>query len=56
MKTILIVGATSAIAEHYARLEAAAGGALLLVGRAEARLHALPTICTCAVQTMLLYL
>jgi short-subunit dehydrogenase len=41
MKKILIVGAASAIAEHYARLEAAGGGALCLVGRSPGRLQAI---------------
>lgn len=41
MKKILIVGAASAIAEHYARLEAAAGGSLVLVGRSATRLQAI---------------
>lgn len=38
MKKILIVGATSAIAEHCARLWAARGASLCLVGRDSARL------------------
>ncbi|HET6395687.1 MAG TPA: SDR family oxidoreductase [Pseudoxanthomonas sp.] len=41
MKKIVIVGAASAIAEHYARLEAAAGSALLLAGRSPPRLEAI---------------
>ena len=41
MKNILIVGAASAIAEQYARLEAAAGSALLLAGRSPPRLDAI---------------
>lgn len=41
MKKILIVGAASAIAEHYARLQAVAGGSLLLAGRSPARLQAI---------------
>ncbi|KAF1684810.1 short-chain dehydrogenase [Pseudoxanthomonas broegbernensis] len=41
MKRILIVGAASAIAEHYARREAAAGSALLLAGRSAQRLEAI---------------
>jgi len=36
MNRVLVIGATSAIAEHYARLEAAAGAALFVeVGCAE---------------------
>ena len=41
MKKIVIVGAASAIAEHYARLEAANGAALLLAGRSVPRLEAI---------------
>jgi short-subunit dehydrogenase len=41
MKKILIVGAASAIAEHYARLEAGDGGAFCLVGRSPGRLQAI---------------
>lgn len=41
MKKILIVGAASAIAEHYARLQAVAGSALLLAGRSVGRLQAI---------------
>ena len=41
MKQVLIVGAASAIAEQYARLEAAEGSALLLAGRALPRLEAI---------------
>ena len=41
MKKILIVGAASAIAEHYARLQAVAGAALLLAGRSPGRLQAI---------------
>lgn len=41
MKNIVIVGAASAIAEHYARQQAAAGAALLLAGRTPARLEAI---------------
>ncbi|WP_372015816.1 SDR family oxidoreductase [Pseudoxanthomonas sp. 10H] len=41
MKKILIVGAASAIAEHYARLEASAGSSFLLAGRSRARLDAI---------------
>lgn len=40
MKRILIVGATSAIAERYARIGAAAGGAFFLAGRNGPRLEA----------------
>jgi len=39
MQKILIIGATSAIAEHYARLEAARGNELFLVARAGERLR-----------------
>lgn len=39
MKKILIVGAGSAIAEQYARLEAAAGSMLMLAGRSLSRLE-----------------
>ena len=39
MKKVLIIGATSAIAEHCARLWAARGDALYLVARNEARLQ-----------------
>lgn len=39
MSTILIFGATSAMAEHCARLWAARGDTLVLVGRSEAHLH-----------------
>lgn len=41
MKQVLIVGAASAIAEQYARLEAAAGSTLMLAGRSEPRLQAI---------------
>lgn len=41
MNRVLVIGATSAIAEHYARLEAAAGAALFLCGRSGDRLHAI---------------
>lgn len=41
MKKIVIVGAASAIAEHYARLEADNGAALLLAGRSASRLEAI---------------
>ncbi len=41
MKKILIIGATSAIAEHCARLWAARGDALYLVGRDRERLEAI---------------
>lgn len=41
MNRILVIGATSAIAEHYARQEAADGSALFLVGRAMDRLQAI---------------
>jgi len=37
-ETILILGATSEVAEHYARLQAARGAKLLLVGRHAERL------------------
>ncbi len=40
-RTILILGATSSIAEHYARLEAARGSRLLLAGRDENHLAAI---------------
>lgn len=39
MSNILIIGATSAIAEQYARIEAARGGTLFLVGRNGAKLR-----------------
>jgi decaprenylphospho-beta-D-erythro-pentofuranosid-2-ulose 2-reductase len=39
-KTVLVLGATSAIANAYARQRAAAGGRLVLVGRQPARLDA----------------
>ncbi|WP_454832609.1 SDR family oxidoreductase [Pseudoxanthomonas wuyuanensis] len=38
MKRVLIIGAGSAIAEHYARLMAARGGNLFLVARSQERL------------------
>ena len=41
MKKIVIVGAASAIAEHYARLEAVNGAAFLLAGRSVPRLEAI---------------
>ena len=41
MQKILIIGATSAIAESVARLYAARGAALYLVGRSGARLDAI---------------
>lgn len=41
MKKILIIGANSAIAEHYARLEAAHGSKLALTGRSGSKLAAL---------------
>ncbi|WP_202840067.1 SDR family oxidoreductase [Luteimonas saliphila] len=41
MNRILIVGATSAIAEHYARQEAEAGSMLFLCGRSRERLRAI---------------
>lgn len=41
MKKILILGATSAIAERYARIEAAAGSSFFLAGRSGARLEAI---------------
>jgi short-subunit dehydrogenase len=41
MKNILVIGATSAIAEQYARLESASGCALFLVGRDARRLDAI---------------
>lgn len=41
MKRILIIGATSAIAEHYARIEAGRGSAIFLVGRDSGRLQAI---------------
>ena len=40
MNNVLVMGATSAIAEQFARLEAARGSALFLVGRNPARLDA----------------
>jgi len=39
MRRVVIVGAASAIAEQYARLEAAAGSALVLAGRSAPRLE-----------------
>ncbi|WP_374380295.1 SDR family NAD(P)-dependent oxidoreductase [Dongia sp.] len=42
-KNVLIVGATSAIAEQLARLYAAEGASLLLVGRNETRLEQIAT-------------
>lgn len=41
MSNTLIIGATSAIAERYARLQAARGGKLFLVGRNASRLQAI---------------
>lgn len=41
MSNTLIIGATSAIAEHYARLQAARGGKLFLVGRNALRLQSI---------------
>lgn len=41
MRNVLIIGATSAIAEQYARIEAARGSQLLLVGRNVPRLQAI---------------
>lgn len=41
MKKVLIIGATSAIAERYARIEAAAGGSFFLAGRSGPRLQAI---------------
>lgn len=43
MKKILIIGATSAIAEHCARLWAARGDALFLVARNQERLNTIAT-------------
>ena len=40
-RTVLVLGATSAIATAFCRIRAAAGGRLVLVGRHEARLAAL---------------
>lgn len=40
-KNILIIGATSGIAEHYARYEAADGARLFLVARSQERLRAI---------------
>ena len=40
-QTILVLGATSAIAEHYARLQAARGAKLLLAGRDAGHLAAI---------------
>lgn len=41
MSNVLVIGATSAIAERYARLEAERGSALFLVARNPARLQAI---------------
>lgn len=41
MRNVLIIGATSAIAEHYARLEASRGSSLFLVARSQPRLDAI---------------
>lgn len=41
MKNVLIIGATSAIAEHYARIEATRGARFVLVGRDAGRLQAI---------------
>lgn len=43
MKKILVIGVTSAIAEHCARIWAARGAALFLVARNEERLQAIAT-------------
>ena len=41
MSNVLVIGATSAIAERYARLEAERGSTLFLVARNSTRLHAI---------------
>lgn len=41
MSNVLVIGATSAIAERYARIEAARGSMLFLVGRNAVRLQAI---------------
>lgn len=41
MKKILIIAATSSIAEHYARWEAERGSHLILAGRSEQRMNAI---------------
>lgn len=41
MKNILIIGANSAIAEHYARLESTRGSRMALVGRSDRKLDSL---------------
>ena len=43
MRNVLIIGASSAIAEQYARLEASRGSSLILVGRSELRLNVIAT-------------
>jgi short-subunit dehydrogenase len=43
MRNVLIIGATSAIAECYARLEASRGSSIALVGRSESRLNVIAT-------------